>query len=134
MAQDSSIQGAVVGIFGDEYRIASEDTAQVQRVARLVDTKMREVAARSGRIPKTSVAVLAAMEIAAEYLRAQREEEDQIQRACDNLDRLNRLVEQRSTLVPLTTDWIERRLSRPVRLPETSSAPLPAATGSDRRG
>lgn len=119
MAQDSGIQGAVVGIFGDEYRIATEaDTAEVQRVARLVDAKMREVAARSGRIPKTSVAVLAAMEIAAEYLRAQREEENQIQRACDNLDRLNRLVEQRSTLVPLTSDWIERRLSRPVRLPE----------------
>jgi hypothetical protein len=103
-------------------------------VARLVDTKMREVAARSGRIPKTSVAVLAAMEIAAEYLRAQREEEDLIQRACDNLDRLNRLVEQRSTLVPLTSDWIERRLSRPVRLPETSPTSLPVVTASTERG
>lgn len=115
--RDQSIQGTIVQIYGEEYRVSSEaDVAQVQQIARYVDEKMREVAARSGRLPKTSLAVLVAMEIAAELFRAQEEKERLIQKAYDSLDRINELIEQRSTLVPLTSDWIERRLSRKIPL------------------
>ena len=110
MEREKQIQGAVVQIYGDEYRISGEaDVAEIQRLARYVDQKMREIAGQSGRLPKASLAVLVAMEIAAELFREHGEKEELIQRAYDNIDRLNKLVEQRSTLVPITSEWMERK-------------------------
>jgi len=117
MGKDKHIQGAIVQVFGDEYRISGEaDVAEIQRIARYVDKKMRQVAAQSERIPRTSLAVLAAMEIVAELFQVQQEKEQLIQKAYDNIDRLNKLVEQRSTLVPLTSAWMERRQGKKASL------------------
>ena len=110
MEREKKIQGAIVQIYGDEYRISGEaDVAEIEQVARYVDQKMRAIAEQSGRLPKSSLAVLVAMEIAAELFQAQGEKEELIQRAYDNIDRLNRLVEQRSTLVSITSEWMAQR-------------------------
>jgi cell division protein ZapA len=111
--RDKQIQGAIVEIFGDEYRISGEaDVVQIQKVARYVDQKMREVEEQSGRLSKANLAVLVAMEITAELFQAQGEREELVQKAYDNIDRLNQLIEQRSTLVPMTSEWVESRLSK----------------------
>ena len=108
--KDKHAQGTIVQIFGEDYRIFGEgDIAEIQRVARHVDKKMREVAEQSGQISSTSLAVLAAMETTAELFQARQEKEQLIQKACTSIDRLKELVDQRSTLVPLTSKWLERR-------------------------
>ena len=72
--KDKHAQGTIVQIFGEDYRIFGEgDIAEIQRVARHVDKKMREVAEQSGQISSTSLAVLAAMETTAELFQARQE-------------------------------------------------------------
>ena len=113
---DNNVQGALVEIAGDEYRISGEvDVAEIQRVALFVHRKMHEVALRSGTRNGKAVAVLAAMEIAAELLRTRDDGEQLIQRAQDGIDRLSRLVDERAGLAPLTSQWLKRRLGQ--RLP-----------------
>ena len=65
----------------------------------MFSTVLREIAARSPRLSRTKVAVLAAMELAAEVVQVRKEREDE-------------LVDQRSTLLPLTSDWMDRRVER----------------------
>jgi cell division protein ZapA len=99
-----------VSIFDEEYRIASELTDESTRaVAACVDAKMREVEARAGNLSKNRVAVLSAMELAAELLQMRQEREKLLQQTYDQINRLNELVEQRSALLPLTSNWMERR-------------------------
>lgn len=100
----------LVRIGGDEYRMASDlDADQLRRVAAYVDQKLRESASRTGRSNKTELAVLAAMEIALELFRSQQEKGEMIQKACESIDLLRHLVEERSALVSLTSDWTERQ-------------------------
>lgn len=102
-----------VKIFDDEYRVASHlDAEKMQRVAECVDAKMREIEARASHLSKSRVAVLAAMEMAADLLQLRQEREDLLQQAHDQINRLNELVEQRSSLLPLTSDWIDKRKKR----------------------
>lgn len=102
--------GTLVRIGGDEYRMASDlDADQLRRVAAYVDQKLRESASRTGRSNKTELAVLAAMEIALELFRSQQEKGEMIQKACESIDLLRHLVEERSALVSLTSDWTERQ-------------------------
>ena len=93
------IQGVVVQILGEEYRIASEgDPAEVQRVAEYVDRKMRELLARQGNLPRGKVAVLAAMDIAAELLNVLQERQLITEKAHEKIDRLSRLIDERASL------------------------------------
>ena len=109
MNTTESTQGTPVRIFGDEYRIASELNAEdLRRIAAYVDQKMAD-AARAGRHHKTQLAVLAAMEIAVELFRTQREKGMLIQKACENIDLLRHLVEDRSALLSLTSEWSDRQ-------------------------
>ncbi|MEW6754464.1 MAG: cell division protein ZapA [Candidatus Latescibacterota bacterium] len=115
-SRDTHVQGALVQIAGDEYRISGEvDAAEIQRVAIFVDRKMQEVAGRSGTRNEKAVAVLAAMEIAAELLRTRADGEQLLQKTQDGIDRLSQLVDQRASLAPLTSEWLKRRLGQ--RLP-----------------
>ncbi len=99
-----------VCIFDEEYRIASElEDERTHEVAACVDAKMREVEARAGHLSKSRVAVLTAMELAAELLQMRQEREKLLQQTYEQINRLNELVEQRSALLPLTSDWMERR-------------------------
>ena len=110
MTTTETTQGIPVRIFGDEYRIASELNAEdLRRIAAYVDKKMEEAAAHSGRHNKTHLAVLAAMEIAVELFRSQQEKGQLIQKACENIDLLRHLVEDRSALVSLTSEWTDRQ-------------------------
>ena len=104
------IQSILTEIFGDEYQIAGQaDAADIQRVATYVDKKMREVVGKSGRMSKTSLAVLAAMEITAELFQAEQERDHLVQKAYASIDRLSELIDQRSTLLPFTSEWIEQQ-------------------------
>jgi cell division protein ZapA len=107
------IKSILVEIFGEEYQIASEAASvDIQQVAAYVDRKMQEVAGRSGSGQKSSLAVLAAMEITAELLRVRQENEQLLKKAYDSIDRLSELIDQRSTLLPLTSDWMEERVDK----------------------
>jgi cell division protein ZapA (FtsZ GTPase activity inhibitor) len=125
---DQQTRGTIVQIFGDEYHIASQsDPAEVQRIGQYVDEKMRSIAQQhSGRVPKATLAVLAAMEITGELFGAMNEQSQLTDTAQENLDRLNRLVDARadmfSSLLERSTQTYNRRLhDEPARNP----APTP---------
>lgn len=100
--------GTLVRICGDEYRMTSQlDAGELRRVAAYVDQKMRETASRSGPANKTDLAVLAAMDIAIELFKSQQEKGQMIQKACESVDLLRHLIEERSALLSLTSDWTQ---------------------------
>ena len=106
-------RNVLVEIFGAEYQIASEaGHVDIQQVAAYVDQKMKEVASHPGSGKKTSLAVLAAMEITAELLRVRQENEQLLQKAYDSIDRLKQLIDQRSTLLSITSDWMGKRVGK----------------------
>ena len=106
-------------IFGEDFKIASDSEVDVRKIAAYVDKRMSEVAERSGTQQRTQLAVLAAMEIAAELLQAQQESEHLLKKAYDSVDRLRELVDERTTLVPLTSEWMESRAgSRELPVPD----------------
>ena len=58
-----------VEIFGQSYSLRSDaEEEHVRRVAGLVDLKMREVAAGTRSVSTLHIAVLAALDIASEYM------------------------------------------------------------------
>lgn len=96
--RQQQVQGVLVQIFGQEYKIGG-DPDEVRQVAAYVDGKMREIAAaQRGRPSKDQVAVLAAMEITAELMRVVAERNTVTQKAHENIDRLSKLVEERAQL------------------------------------
>lgn len=102
--------GTLVRICGDEYRMTSDlEAADLRRVAAYVDQKMRETADRSGSANKTQLAVLAAMDIATELLKSQQEKGLMLRKACESIDLLRHLVEERGSLLSLTSDWTQNQ-------------------------
>jgi cell division protein ZapA len=60
-----------VTIFGRTYQLrGAEDAAYLSELAEVVDTKMRDVATSTGTADTLSVAVLASLNLADDYLRA----------------------------------------------------------------
>ena len=98
--RNEQIRGILVQIFGDEYQISSQnDPANVQRIAGYVDEKMRTIAKQhTGRVPKATLAVLAAMEITSELFGAMSEQSRLTEKAQENLERLTRLVDERADM------------------------------------
>jgi cell division protein ZapA (FtsZ GTPase activity inhibitor) len=95
---DRQVEGVTVEIFGEQYRIGG-DPKQVQQVAEYVDKKMEEVVgSQKGRMPKTQVAMLAAMEITAELFRVMSERKAFTDRAHESIERLTQLVEDRGRI------------------------------------
>lgn len=120
------IQGVLVHILGEEYRIASEgDPAEVQRVAEYVDRKMRELLSRQGSLPRGKVAVLAAMDIAAELLNVLQERQLIAEKAHERIDQLSRLIDERASLS--TTQTESSPLERLFRAPVARKQNLPAS-------
>jgi cell division protein ZapA len=64
-------QAITVDIYDQTYRLRGNDRAYVERLAALVDGKMRAVAAHGRTADSLRVAVLAALNIADELLRLQ---------------------------------------------------------------
>ena len=113
MKTEAAARGREVEIFGRQYLIASDDAGvDVQQVAGYVDEKMRRVDERFPEQHRAQhVAVLAALEIAAELLQARQESDQLIQKTYDSIDRLRELIDQRSTLLPLTSEWMEKQVA-----------------------
>ncbi|SCZ77565.1 cell division protein ZapA [Acidaminobacter hydrogenoformans] len=60
----------VVRIMGHEYTLVSEDTREyMQRVANVVDDKMKEIAAANKKLSTSMMAVLTALNVTDEYLK-----------------------------------------------------------------
>ncbi|MGA7884991.1 MAG: cell division protein ZapA [Acidobacteriaceae bacterium] len=68
---DNDAQAITVDIYDQPYRLRGNDRAYVERLAALVDAKMRAVAAHGRTADSLRVAVLAALNIADELLRLQ---------------------------------------------------------------
>lgn len=62
----AAAQFVTVDIYDQTYRLHGQDTAYVQHLAEMVDTKMRAVAAQGKSVDSLRVAVLAALNIADE--------------------------------------------------------------------
>jgi cell division protein ZapA len=98
--RERQVQGVLVEIFGEQYRIGG-DPKQVQQVAAYVDKKMQEIADKNARMPKAQIAMLAAMEVAADLFKVMSERKVFTDRAHESVERLTRLVEDRATLTDL---------------------------------
>ncbi len=68
---DNEVQAITVDIYDQTYRLRGSDRAYVEKLAALVDMKMRAVAAHGRTADSLRVAVLAALNIADELLRLQ---------------------------------------------------------------
>lgn len=68
---ENDTQAITVDIYDQTYRLRGNDRAYVERLAAMVDTKMRAVAAHGRTADSLRVAVLAALNIADELLRLQ---------------------------------------------------------------
>ncbi len=81
-----------VRIYGEEYSIRSkDDPAYVNRVAAYVDEKMNEVANSTQVISTSKIAILAALNIADEYMRLREEtglQEETVNRVVGELIKL----------------------------------------------
>jgi cell division protein ZapA len=64
-----------VEIYDESYHLRGSDPVYIQRLAELVDAKMRTVAQHSGTVDSVHVAVLAALNIADEYYQLKRKYE-----------------------------------------------------------
>jgi len=65
-----------VEIFGSVYRVRGRDDSEyLQEVAALVDGKMREVARQTASVDTSRIAILAALNIADEYLQSRSTQE-----------------------------------------------------------
>lgn len=131
-SQNKEIEGVIVRIFGEEYRIGG-DPGEVQQVAEYVDTKMKEISeTHSGRLPKAQVAILAAMEVSAELFGIMKDRTEFAEKAHASVDRLTKLVEDRAKMSSEPESRVEQsglekrlrehsiRLDAPVRLGEES--------------
>jgi cell division protein ZapA len=125
--KDRQIQGVVVSIYGDQYRIASDgNRAEVEQVAAYVDQKMRQIAAHAHRLPKTTLAVLAAMDITAELLGARQEQEQLAGKAQESLGRMSKLIDERASIFSAHAQRPSSPLERLLREQPAGEADPPA--------
>ena len=87
-----------VSICGEEYTFTAEESpSYMQKVAAMVDSKMAEVLA-GGKVSRTDAAVLAAVNIADEYLKSQGSGENLRSQLKGYLDEANRAKAEASDL------------------------------------
>lgn len=125
--QDKQFEGVEVEIFGHSYRIGGEPE-KIQPAAEYVDRKMQEIAENhDARLPALQVAILAAMEVAAEFLSLDKERQEFADKANESISRLTQKVEERVDLpagggsdeeeLP-----VERRLRGTIEVEDSSSS------------
>jgi cell division protein ZapA len=92
-----SHQGTQVHIFGQVYTLRTRDDGdRVRRVAARVDEKMSEVADRGAGADSYRVAVLAALELADELLRAEEVSEEYRTQVAEKSRRIESLLDEAS--------------------------------------
>lgn len=92
-----------VEIFGHAYglRVDASDE-HVQRVAQLVDTRMREVAGRTRSVATVQIAVLAALELASDLLEQQEAHRDLLEQVESRCAVLVRSIDEQA---PEVRSW-----------------------------
>ena len=65
---------ATVEIFGETYTLRGDDDPEtIVRVAAFIDKRMKQIARSNSRLSPTRIAVLAALNLAEEYLRLEKD-------------------------------------------------------------
>jgi len=64
---------ATVEIFGETYTLRGDDPETIVRVAAFIDKRMKQIAKSNLRLSPTRIAVLAALNLAEEYLRLEKD-------------------------------------------------------------
>lgn len=97
-AKNDSTPGATsVEIFGQTYNVRGDgDPAHLMELARLVDSRMREVAGQVATVDPMKIAILAALNIADEFSRYRKRREDAagiwIERTEEISERLSKVI------------------------------------------
>ncbi|RLB07084.1 MAG: cell division protein ZapA [Deltaproteobacteria bacterium] len=82
-----------VEIFGQQYVIRSDlSEEQIKEVANYVNEKMREVAEGTKSVNTLHIAILAALNIANEYLQEKGKKEELLQRIKEKTERLEEFI------------------------------------------
>jgi cell division protein ZapA len=83
-----------VQIFGETYNVrADEDRAYVENLARYVDAKMKSITSTGGGGNTLKIAILAALNIADEFFKLQREHEGLRARLTEHADELTEVLD-----------------------------------------
>ena len=94
---DSTPGSTTVEIFGQTYNVRGDgDPDYLMELARLVDTRMREVAGQVATVDPMKIAILAALNIADEFSRYRKKREDAagiwIERTEEISERLGKVI------------------------------------------
>ena len=94
---DVKNDSTVVEIFGQTYNVRGDgDPDYLMELARLVDTRMREVAGQVATVDPMKIAILAALNIADEFSRYRRKREESagiwIERTEEISERLSKVI------------------------------------------
>jgi cell division protein ZapA len=105
----SVAQAVSVDIYDQIYNLRGTDPAYIERLAAIVDAKMRAVSAHGNTVDSLRVAVLAALNIADELCTA-RQRHDQIANLAGNLQNSQHSTRSRaSTLAHMLDEVLEDR-------------------------
>ena len=90
---DGKPDSTSVEIFGQTYNVRGEgDPNYLTELARLVDSRMRDVAAEVATVDPLKIAILAALNIADEFSRYRKEHHGWIEKTEEISDRLNKVI------------------------------------------
>jgi cell division protein ZapA len=79
-----------VRILENEYLIKSDvDIEEVERIARFVDDKLREIQSNTNGLSDKNTAILAAFDIANDYFQLQKDESDRLRKLQERVEALN---------------------------------------------
>ena len=97
LKNDSTAGSTSVEIFGQTYNVRGDgDPDYLMELARLVDTRMREVAGQVATVDPMKIAILAALNIADEFSRYRKKREDAagiwIERTEEISERLRKVI------------------------------------------
>lgn len=84
-----------VEIFGQTYKVrGDEDQGYIEELARFVDSKMNAIAETTGTIDSLKVAILAALNIADEFFKLERNSKDSENRVAARADELANALDE----------------------------------------
>ena len=90
---DGKPDSTSVEIFGQTYNVRGEgDPNYLSELARLVDSRMRDVAAEVSTVDPLKIAILAALNIADEFSRYRKEHTGWIEKTEEISDRLGKVI------------------------------------------
>ena len=104
-AEPSQSQSIAVEIYDQIYHLRGTDPAYIERLASIVDAKMRAVSAQGNTVDSLRVAVLAALNIADELCTA-RQRHDQIANLAGNLENSQHSTRSRATTLAHMLDEV----------------------------